>query len=107
VEELVLHRARSAVNSGCDGIVSSPNEVVAIRQALGEEPIVVTPGIRPRSSEPDEQKRIATPYDAILSGSNYLVVGRPIRTAPDPRQATLAIVDEMNSAFEELGNEAE
>jgi len=106
VEELVLHRVRSAVNSGCDGVVSSPNEVAAIRKAVGQEPIVVTPGIRPRSSAPDEQKRIATPHDAILSGSDYLVVGRPIRTTPDPREAALAIIDEMERASRELVKEA-
>jgi orotidine-5'-phosphate decarboxylase len=107
VEELVLHRARSAVNSGCDGVVSSPNEVAAIREALGQEPIVVTPGIRPPPSAADEQKRIATPHDAILSGSDYLVVGRPIRTAPDPRDAALAIIDEMERAVRELAENAE
>jgi len=98
VEDLALHRARLAVAAGCDGIVASPHEVVAIRKALGTKPIVVTPGIRPRSSVPDEQKRIATPADAIRSGSDYLVVGRPIRTASDPREAALAIIHDMESA---------
>jgi len=99
LDELVLHRARLAVESGCDGIVASPNEVAAIRAALGQKPIVVTPGIRPESSAPDEQKRIATPAQAIQSGSDYLVVGRPIRTAPDPREAAVSIIREMEGAF--------
>jgi len=102
VEELVLHRARMAAESGCDGIVASANEVVAIRKTLGQKLIIVTPGIRPQSSAPDEQKRIATPADAILSGSDYLVVGRPIRSASDPRDAALKIIDEMRDAFGEL-----
>lgn len=99
LDELVLHRARLAVESGCDGIVASPNEVAAIRAALGRQPIVVTPGIRPESSAADEQKRIATPAKAIEAGSDYLVVGRPIRTAPDPREAALAIIREMEGAL--------
>jgi orotidine-5'-phosphate decarboxylase len=99
LDELVMHRARLAVESGCDGIVASPNEVEAIRAALGQKPIVVTPGIRPESSAPDEQKRIATPAQAIRSGSDYLVVGRPIRTAPDPREAAVSIIREMEGAF--------
>ena len=99
LDELVLHRARLAVESGCDGIVASPNEVAAIRAALGQEPLVVTPGIRPESSAPDEQKRIATPAKAIEAGSDYLVVGRPIRTAADPREAALAIIREMEGAL--------
>lgn len=99
LDELVLHRARLAVESGCDGIVASPNEVTAIRAALGQKPIVVTPGIRPESSAPDEQKRIATPAQAIQSGSDYLVVGRPIRTAPEPREAAVSIIREMEGAF--------
>jgi len=98
LDELVLHRARLAVESGCDGVVASPNEVLAIRNALGRKPIIVTPGIRPRSYVPDEQKRIATPADAVRAGSDYLVVGRPIRTAPDPREAALAIIRDMESA---------
>jgi orotidine-5'-phosphate decarboxylase len=99
LDELVLHRARLAVESGCDGIVASPNEVAAIRAALGRKPIVVTPGIRPESSAPDEQKRIATPAKAIEAGSDYLVVGRPIRTVADPREAALAIIREIEGAL--------
>lgn len=99
VDELVLHRARLAVESGCDGIVASPNEVAAIRTALGRKPIVVTPGIRHESSAPDEQKRIATPAKAIEAGSDYLVVGRPIRTAAEPREAALAIIREIERAL--------
>ena len=106
VEKLVLHRARLAVSSGCDGVVSSPNEVAAIREALGQTALVVTPGIRPQSSATDEHKRTATPADAILSGSDYLVVGRPIRTAPDPREAALAIIGEIERAFQELAKAA-
>ena len=99
LEDLVLHRARLAVESGCDGVVASANEVRAIRREVGREPLVVTPGIRPRSSAPDEQKRIATPGDAIRAGADYLVVGRPIRTARDPRGAALAIIREMEDAM--------
>lgn len=100
-EELVLARARLAVESGCDGVIASPLEVAALRRALGQEPLVVTPGIRP-AGQPvagDDQSRAATPADAFRAGADHIVVGRPIRDAADPRRAALAIREEIRAAL--------
>jgi orotidine-5'-phosphate decarboxylase len=101
-EALVLERARLAQDSGLKGVVSSPKEVKAIKEALGKDFIVVTPGIRLADAEgDDDQKRIATPYSAILDGADYIVVGRPIRDAPDPAGAAKEIVDEIERALQD------
>lgn len=83
-EELVIHLANMAKNSGLDGIVCSAQEASTMRKALGEDFILVTPGIRPAGSNTDDQKRIMTPSEAIKAGSSYLVIGRPITQAEDP-----------------------
>ena len=99
---LVLERARLARDSGLKGVVASPKEVRAIKEALGEDFIVVTPGIRlADASETDDQKRVATPYSAILDGADYIVVGRPIRDASDPARAAKGIVDEIERALKD------
>ena len=85
--------------SGCQGLVSSPLEVKALREALGQDMILVTPGIRPSDSDKGDQKRIATPESAIKDGSDYLVIGRPIRNAPDPRKAAEDIAEEIRKAL--------
>ncbi|MCL5098383.1 MAG: orotidine-5'-phosphate decarboxylase [Candidatus Omnitrophica bacterium] len=86
-EQLVLSRARRALNAGCDGVVSSGLEVRKLRQELGNQLIIVTPGIRPvvNKEAKDDQKRTADIEDAFLNGADYIVVGRPIRQAPDPK----------------------
>jgi orotidine-5'-phosphate decarboxylase len=94
--ELVLERAALAKRSGLDGVVASCQEAAAIRREFGRDFIIVTPGIRPSGSDIGDQKRVATPQEAIKSGSNYLVVGRPIVSAPDPKRAAIAILNEMN-----------
>ncbi len=97
VEDLVRIRARRALASGCDGIVSSPLEAAALRRELGHNFFVVTPGIRPvtkddkQETAQDDQRRTASPGQAIINGSDYLVIGRPIRTAVEP----LALVDSL------------
>lgn len=92
VEQLVLSRARRALEAGCDGVVSSGLEVAALRAGAPAELIVVTPGIRPVANrEADDQKRIMSPGEAIRSGADYIVVGRPIRDAANPRTAAEAI----------------
>jgi orotidine-5'-phosphate decarboxylase len=93
VEQLVLSRARRALAHGCDGVISSGLEARALRDELGEHFLVVSPGIRPFENRrvPDDQKRIVTPEQAFRAGADYIVVGRPIRNAPDPRAAAAAI----------------
>ena len=101
VEELVLYRARKAVESGCDGVVASAREAALLRRELGGRLLLVTPGIRPAAQsgkKEDLQKRTLTPGEAIAAGADYLVVGRPIIQAPDPRRAAEEILNEIVTA---------
>jgi orotidine-5'-phosphate decarboxylase len=100
VEELVLKRARAAVESGCDGVIASGLEAAKLRQALGTAPLIVTPGIRSAdAARNDDQRRVVTPTLAVRSGADYIVVGRPIRDAADPYQAAAAIQTEIAAAL--------
>ena len=98
----VVKLAKLAQKAGVDGVVASVQEAKAIRKACGREFLIVTPGVRPKEEKTarkkDDQARIATPRDAIRAGADFIVVGRPILTAPDPRVATQEIVDEIASA---------
>jgi orotidine-5'-phosphate decarboxylase len=96
--DLVVRRAEQARAIGVDGIVASPAEAAAVRARVGRGMIVVTPGIRPRWTTPDDQKRVATPGTAIAAGADYLVVGRPVSEAADPVLVANAIVDEITQA---------
>ena len=100
VSELVVARAKNAFEVGCDGVVASGQEPKAIRQSVGKGLAIVTPGIRPTGVETHDQVRVTTPTQAIEHGSDYLVVGRPIRDAEDPKAVAMAIVSEMQSAFD-------
>ncbi len=92
VQELVLSRARRALAHGADGIVSSGLEAERIRAELGDRLLIVSPGIRPVENRPaDDQKRVVTVEQAFANGADYIVVGRPIRSAPDPRAAAESI----------------
>lgn len=92
VEKLVLSRARRALEAGCDGVISSGLEAPALKREIGERLIVVTPGIRPVENRPsDDQKRTVDVAQAFANGADYIVVGRPIRQAADPRAAAAAI----------------
>lgn len=97
-EALVLRRAQLAADAGFDGVVASPREAAAIRQALGAKLLIVTPGIRPSGAAAGDQARIATPAEAIRAGADYLVVGRPITAATDPLAAATAIAEEIGGA---------
>lgn len=97
---LVLSRARRALALGCDGVVSSGLEVPALRESVDHALLTVIPGIRPiHNDEEDDQQRVVTPARAISSGADYLVVGRPIRDAADPRAAAEAIQAEIQQAL--------
>lgn len=97
---LVLSRAKRALALGCDGVVSSGLEVPALRESVDHALLTVIPGIRPiHNDEEDDQQRVVTPARAISSGADYLVVGRPIRDAADPRAAAEAIQAEIQQAL--------
>jgi orotidine-5'-phosphate decarboxylase len=98
VAQLVARRAAQARDIGVDGLVCSPEEVANLRAIVGPKVALVTPGIRPSGSDPGEQKRIATPTEAIAAGADYLVVGRPIIAASDPKAAAAAIIAEIEVA---------
>ena len=98
VVELVRRRAEQAQALGVDGLVASAAEAAGVRQAVGKEMILATPGIRSAGAAIGDQKRVATPASAISAGADYLVVGRPIATAPDPRAAAASIVAEIAAA---------
>ena len=95
----VLELARLAHSCGCSGVVCSPRELPILRQELPPPFALLTPGIRPASTSSDDQKRVTTPADACRGGSNYLVVGRPIRKAPEPVEAARRVLDEMAEAL--------
>jgi orotidine-5'-phosphate decarboxylase len=99
IADLVAIRARQAKAIGVDGLVCSPEEVAAVRGIVGDDMALVTPGIRPEGSATGDQKRIMTPSRAILAGADYLVVGRPIIEAADPKAAADAIVAEIAQAL--------
>jgi orotidine-5'-phosphate decarboxylase len=98
-EDLVLRRARLALAAGCDGIVSSPLEAAHVRAAVGPNAVIVTPGIRLPENSAGDQARVATPQSAIAAGADYLVVGRPITAAKDPRQAAETFVLSIEEAL--------
>ncbi len=97
LEERVLKLAHLARDSGLDGVVASPLETLSIRKALGKGFIIVTPGVRPPGSSPHEQKRVATPREAIMAGAHYIVVGRPICEAKDPLAVVQDILKEVET----------
>lgn len=94
----VLERAKLAKLSGLDGVVASVEETAVLRQALGYDVIIVTPGIRPSGTDKGDQKRVATPAEAVRNGSSFLVVGRPVVTAKDPQAAAQGILNEIREA---------
>ncbi len=113
IRNRVLSLARMAQKAGMDGVVASPEEVAAIRKACGDDFLIVVPGIRPEAGgkkvklgqnrKQDDQRRVATPGVAILAGADYLVIGRPILSAPDPSEAASAIAAEVAGAMPEAG----
>jgi orotidine-5'-phosphate decarboxylase len=99
VSDLVEARAQQAQVLGVDGLVCSPEEAAALRRIVGHQMNLVTPGVRPAGAATGDQKRIMTPAKAIAAGADYLVVGRPVLEAADPRAAADAIVAEIKQAL--------
>ena len=97
VAEQVVRLGRLAVSAGADGLICSPHEIRLLRAALGEDPVLVVPGIRPAGSAVGDQKRIMTPAQARAAGADWIVVGRPVTRAPDPAAAAAAIAAELSA----------
>ncbi len=98
-DAFLVERARSALEAGCDGVIASGESIRLMRKTLDERITIVSPGIRPAGASTDDHKRLTTPGEAIRLGADYLVVGRPIRSASDPRDAARRILDEMDGAL--------
>jgi len=94
-EDLVMRRVEQAMQAGIDGVIASPLEAAAIRAAVPDGFLIVTPGVRPAGAKKGDQKRIATPRAALKSGASHLVIGRPITQADDPHAAAQAITRNM------------
>jgi orotidine-5'-phosphate decarboxylase len=95
--ELVDHLTRKARQAGADGLVCSPLEVARVRELAGPDAILVTPGVRAAGAAAGDQKRVATPAAAIANGANYLVVGRQVTRAADPRAELARMLDELSA----------
>lgn len=98
VAQMVVRLACMARDAGADGVVASPQEISLIKDACGPDFLVVTPGIRPASADLNDQKRAMTPAGAIAAGADFLVIGRPVTHAPDPRAAAMAIAAELEAS---------
>ena len=102
IDDYAVRRAREALDAGCEGLVASGGSVGRIRSAFPERDfLVVAPGIRPAGASSDDQKRTLTPLEAARDGADYLVVGRPVRNAPDPEASVARIVDDLARGLEE------
>jgi orotidine-5'-phosphate decarboxylase len=100
IADLVLSRARRALQAGCDGVISSGLEVPALRKQLDHQLLVISPGIRPVDNRlEDDQKRIVTVTDAFCNGADYIVVGRPIRDSKNPHEAAMTIQQQISDVF--------
>ncbi len=102
----VLELAALAKKAGLDGIVTSAHEAAAVRAEFGAQFKILVPGVRPASAAVNDQSRVATPGDAVRAGADYLVVGRPITAAKNPREAARAIVSEISAAAKQEAGEA-
>jgi len=99
LDEYIFARASAAIRAGCDGVIASGPAIGLCRRQLGSSVIIVSPGIRPAGASTDDHKRLTTPGDAIRDGADYLVVGRPIVQAKNPRESAERIVREIDEAL--------
>jgi orotidine-5'-phosphate decarboxylase len=99
IPDLVALRARKAMGTGMDGIVASPLEAAAVRRIIGPKKLLVTPGVRSAGADKGDQKRTATPLEAVRDGADYLVIGRQITRAADPAREAARILEEIGSAW--------
>jgi orotidine-5'-phosphate decarboxylase len=99
LSDVIHYKAQKAIGAGCDGLVASGESVRDLRAMFGNQPIIVTPGIRPSGTPVDDHKRSLTPYEAIQFGADYLVVGRPISQVPDPKGAADKIIAEIGQSL--------
>ncbi|MDR6302423.1 orotidine-5'-phosphate decarboxylase [Nitrobacter vulgaris] len=99
VEDLVVARAKRALEVGVDGVIASALEVAELRKQTSNKLMIVSPGIRPSGGAKHDQKRVATPFEAMRAGADYLVLGRPIYAADNPKAAAQAIIQEMADAL--------
>ena len=107
LREFVERRAIVVERAGGDGVIASPNEIELIRAVVPTPDfLIVTPGIRPAAARRDDQVRTATPYDAVVRGADYLVVGRPVIRAAEPRDAALRIIEEIALALDDREGKA-
>jgi orotidine-5'-phosphate decarboxylase len=104
LDRLILKRARTAMEAGCDGLIASGPAIPLLRSAFPRPTIIVSPGIRLAGAATDDHKRHCTPAEAIQLGADYLVVGRPIRKAPDPRDTARRIMTEIDQALDALAS---
>lgn len=95
VQALALQRALTAKEVGMDGLICSPHEVANLREVVGDEMLLITPGVRPAGAALNDQKRVMTPREALKAGADYLVIGRPIVAADDPVKALSDIIDSL------------
>ncbi len=95
-DEAVVRLSCLACDAGAGGVVCSAEEAASVREAVGQAPLIVTPGVRPAGSPRDDQARVMTPSGAVAAGADYLVIGRPIRNAPDPVEAARAIAEDLS-----------
>lgn len=96
VRAMALQRAKAARDIGMDGLICSPHEVEMLREVVGSEMLLITPGVRPKGAALDDQKRVMSPVEAIRAGADYLVIGRPIVAADDPEKALADIIDSLS-----------
>ncbi len=96
MEKAVLRLTSLAKDAGLDGVVASPSEVRSIRRGAGDNFVIIAPGVRPSWADANDQKRVATPKEAVLNGATYIVVGRPITEVSDPLEAARRILEDIN-----------